>query len=340
MNAAVLATNAAKLTLTDCTVNSAALNGNGVFCYGQGTTVTLYNTNITTTGDHSGGIQTTGGGYTEAFDLNIHTSGSSSAAIRTDRGGGEVEVEGGTYVTSGLNSPAVYSTADIDVKDAALTANASEALVVEGKNSIELENCSVSGNMSGQGSSADINIHNVMLYQSMSGDAETGTSKLSIEGGSLTCNSGDQFFVTNTRAEIELDGVALSNRDPDGRLLVVSGNDASRGWGTAGSNGAQVTFEAGHQTLEGDILVDSISTLDFRLEDGSTFTGTITILDNAEGGAAVANNAAVSIGQGCTWSLTGDCLVDSVEVADGGSIDFNGHTNALTNGSSFYMTAR
>ncbi|MBQ9345778.1 MAG: hypothetical protein IJT94_00380, partial [Oscillibacter sp.] len=86
LNAAVLATNAAKLTLTDCTVNSAALNGNGVFCYGQGTTVTLYNTNITTTGDHSGGIQTTGGGYTEAFDLNIHTSGSSSAAIRTDRG--------------------------------------------------------------------------------------------------------------------------------------------------------------------------------------------------------------------------------------------------------------
>ena len=337
LNAAVLAANEARLTMTDCTVRSDALNGNGVFCYGEGTKVTLENTSITTTGDHSGGIQTTGGGSTEAFNLNIQTSGSSSAAIRTDRGGGEVEVAGGTYVTGGLNSPAVYSTADIEVKDAVLTANASEALVVEGKNSIELENCSVSGNMSDQGSSAGINLHNVMLYQSMSGDAETGTSKLSIEGGSLTCIRGDQFFVTNTRAEIDLDGVALSNRDPDGRLLVVTGNDASRGWGTAGANGAQVTLEAEHQALEGDILVDSISQLDLRLEDGSSLTGTITILDNAEGGTAVRNNAVVTIGTGCTWTLTGDCLVDSVDVEDGGNIEFNGHVIALTSGSTFNM---
>jgi len=50
--------------------------------------------------------------------------------------------------SKGYNSPAVYSTADITVSNAELTSNNSEALVIEGKNSIKLNNCDVSGNMS------------------------------------------------------------------------------------------------------------------------------------------------------------------------------------------------
>ena len=78
----------------------------------------------------------------------MDTSGNSSAAIRSDRGGGTVNVTGGTYTSNGYNSPAVYSTADISVTGAVLTANNSEALVIESKNSITLEDCAVSGNMS------------------------------------------------------------------------------------------------------------------------------------------------------------------------------------------------
>lgn len=101
---------------------------------------------------------------------------SSSAAIRSDRGGGIVTVDGGNYTSNGYNSPAVYSTADITVENAELTANHSEALVIEGKNSITLKDCVVSGNMSDdKGTSSDENVHNVMIYQSMSGDADVGT---------------------------------------------------------------------------------------------------------------------------------------------------------------------
>ena len=331
MNAALLATNGATVTIKNATVNSSAQNGNGVFSYGSGTTVNISDSTITTSADNSGGIQTTGGGTTNAENLTVTTSGNSSAAIRSDRGGGTVHVTGGSYTSNGYNSPAVYSTVAITVKNAKLTANNSESLVIEGKNSIALENCTVSGNMSStKGSSSLENVHTVMIYQSMSGDADVGTSEFSMTGGSLIGKNGDLFYITNTHCILTLSGVTLKNEDPDGYLLRVVGNSASHGWGTAGSNGAQVEFTADAQTLEGNILVDTISTLDLTLQNGSSFTGTINIVDNAEGGAAVSDNAVVTIGSGCTWTLTGDCTITSL--INNGTINFNGYTITLADG--------
>ena len=331
MNAALLATGGADVTITGATVTSSAQNGNGVFSYGEGTTVTISDSTITTTADNSGGIQTTGGATTNASGLTVDTSGNSAAAIRSDRGGGTVNVNGGTYTSNGYNSPAVYSTAAISVSDAALTANHSEALVIEGQNSITLDNCDVSGNMSDtEGTSSDENVHNVMIYQSMSGDAEVGTSSFTMNGGTLTSNNGDMFYVTNTHCTIDLTGVTLTNNDSDAYLLNVTGNSASHGWGTAGSNGAQVEFTADNQTLESDIIVDSISTLDLTLSGSSSFTGTINITENADGGTAVDDNAVVTVEEGSTWTLTGDCTITSL--TNNGTIDFNGHTITLADG--------
>ncbi len=331
MNAALLATNGATLTIKDAAITSSAQNGNGVFSYGEGTTVNISDSTIKTSADNSGGIQTTGGGTTNASNLTVETSGNSSAAIRSDRGGGTVNVDGGSYTSNGYNSPAVYSTAAITVKNADLTANNSEALVIEGQNSITLENCTVSGSMSDdKGTSSDENVHNVMIYQSMSGDAEVGTSSFSMTGGSLTGKNGDLFYITNTHSVISLSGVTLTNEDADANLMTITGNSASHGWGTAGSNGAQVELTADSQTLNGKIVVDSISTLNMTLQNGSDFTGTINIVDNAEGGTAVENNAVVTIGSGCTWTLTGDCTITSL--VNNGTINFNGHTITLADG--------
>ena len=330
-NAALLATNGANVTIENATVTSSVKNGNGVFSYGSGTTVNISDSTITTTGDNSGGIQTTGGGTTNATNLTVNTSGNSAAAIRSDRGGGSVNVDSGSYTSNGYNSPAVYSTADITVKNAGLTANNSEALVVEGDNSITLENCTVSGNMDAENSSSGSeNVHAVMLYQSMSGDAEEGTASLSMTGGSLTGKAGDLFYITNTKCTLTLSGVTLTNEDSDGLLMKISGNSASHGWGSAGSNGAQVTCTADGQTLDGDITVDTISTLDLTLKNQSAFTGTINIVDNAEGGTAVDNNAVVTIESGSTWTLTGDCTLTSLD--NQGTINFNGHTITLADG--------
>ena len=331
VNAALLATNGATAVIKNAVVTSSAQNGNGVFSYGSGTTVNISDSKITTTADNSGGIQTTGGGTTNAVNLTVNTSGNSSAAIRSDRGGGTVNVTGGTYVSNGYNSPAVYSTADITVKGASLTANNSEALVIEGKNSITLQNCNVSGNMSDtKGSSSDENVHNVMIYQSMSGDADVGTSLFSMTGGTLTSKNGDMFYITNTSCELYLSGVNVINKSNDGYLMNICGNSASHGWGTAGKNGAQVVFTADAQTLSGNIVVDTISTLNMTLKNKSVFTGTINIVDNADGGTAMSDNAVVTVESGCTWNLTGNCTVTSL--TNNGKINFNGYTITLSDG--------
>ncbi len=329
MNAGLLAQDGAQVTIDTAEVTTNARNGNGVFSYGEGTSVTILNSTITTQADNSGGIQTTGGAEMHAYDLTVETSGNSSAAIRSDRGGGTVEVEGGSYTSHGTGSPAIYSTADITVSNATLNATASEAVVVEGKNSVTLNGCDVSGNMTGtyQGDASE-NIHNVMLYQSMSGDADVGESRFSMTGGTLTAAAGDMFYVTNTDSVISLENVSLTLAN--GKFLTVEGNSSARGWGTAGANGANVTFNAQSQILAGDITVDEISTLKFSLTEGSCFTGAINIVENAAGGTAVENNIAVSIGEGCTWSLTGDSTISTLDNA--GTIEFNGHTITLADG--------
>lgn len=331
INAGLLAKNGANVTISDATITTSAQNGNGVFSYGSGTVVNITDSVITTTKDNSGGIQTTGGGTTNGENLTVKTSGSSSAAIRSDRGGGTVKVAGGSYLTMGYNSPAVYSTADITVKDATLTAENSEALVIEGKNSLSLENCRISGNMSDtHGASSSINVHNVMIYQSMSGDADVGTSRLTVTGGSITGNKGDLIYVTNTHCVLTLNGVELIQKDPEGNLLTIAGNNARNGWGKAGENGAQVEFTALDQNMAGNIRVDSISMLNMVLSGSSIFTGTIRIEENAEGGTPVKDNAVVTIEENAVWELTGDCSITSLD--NRGTIRFNGYSITLADG--------
>ena len=159
---------------------------------------------------------------------------------------------------------------------------------------------------------------------------EGGTSEFDMTGGSLTGNNGDMFYITNTHSIINLSNVDITNKDADSYLMRVTGNSAARGWGKAGANGAQVEFTASNQTLNGDIAVDTVSTLNMTLTDSSDFTGTINIIDNAQNGTAVDNNAVVTIDSDSTWTLTGDCTVTSLE--NNGTINFNGHTITLADG--------
>lgn len=318
-NAGFLALNCARVTITDSTFNTGVVNGNAVFSYGEGTTVNISDSKIRTTERNSGGIQTTGGGTMNATNLDVQTEGNSSAAIRTDRGGGTVNVEGGKYVTNGTGSPAIYCTADITASNAELTANASEGVVVEGKNSITLNNCTLTGNMENTyGGDSDENIHTIMIYQSMSGDADIGEAYFTAEGGSITGLSGDMFYVTNTDCTISLKDVAFTLANDT--FLRVEGNSSSRGWGTEGANGGDVILTAEDQTIEGNILVDSISSLDMTMTN-STFSGAIN--PDGEGGTVK-----VTMDGGSTWSLTGDSYVT----------EFSGDVSRITsNGYHLYV---
>lgn len=303
MNAALLAENGAQVTVTGGEVSTSATNGNGIFSYGSGTVVNVSGTKIRTAERNSGGIQTTGGGKMNAEDLDVQTEGNSSAAIRSDRGGGTVNVKGGTYVTNGTGSPAIYSTADISVSDAVLTANNSEGIVVEGKNSVKLADCTLSGKMQGTYNDNSENIQCIMIYQSMSGDADVGEAYFEANGGEITSLAGDMFYVTNASCEIKLSGVKFNMAD--GVFLRAVGNSSSRGWGKSGENGGDVKMTLTDQTVEGDIVVDEISSLDIDMS-GSVLTGAINA-DNSGG------NISVFLDENSTWNLTSDSYISSFE---------------------------
>ena len=330
LNAAVLAKGGANVTITGGTITTDASGANGVFSYGgnggqngadgDGTTVTISDTTITTTGDGSGGIMTTGGGTTYASNLTIETSGRSSAAIRTDRGGGTVVVDGGSYTTNGLGSPAIYSTAEISVSGATLVSNLSEGVCIEGKNSITLTNCDLTASNTQCNGNATF-LDTIMIYQSMSGDADAGTSAFTMTGGSLASRSGHVFHVTNTHAIITLSGVEIANEDADNVLLSVCDD----GW-NGDNNHAELNASA--QTLSGAILVGDNSTLSLTLSEGSSFTGSISgEIANSKGEtiSTETGDVSVALDETSTWTLTADSYVTSF-TGDVSQIISNGYT--------------
>ncbi len=330
LNAAVLVKDGTTAAITGGTITSDADGANGVFCYGgnggsngtsgDGTTLIIRGTEITTTGDGSGGIMTTGGGVTQAYDLTVTTSGRSSAPIRTDRGGGTVSVEGGTYTSNGLGSPAIYSTADISVTGAKLVSNLSEGVCIEGKNSITLTNCDLTANNTQCNGHATFQ-DTIMIYQSMSGDADSGTSAFTMTGGTLTSKNGHVFHVTNTNAVITLSGVTIVNEDADNVLLSVCDD----GWSGAGNTAA---LKASSQVLSGTILVGDNSTLTVELTNGSSFEGFVGgSIVNASGQtvSTEVGEVSVTLDDTSTWTLTADSYVSSF-TGSAANVISNGHT--------------
>ena len=320
VGAAVLAADGTAY-VKDGSVTTDAAGGAGLFAYGDGT-VYASGTTVKTTQDTSGGIHVAGGGTLYGWDLDVETDGESSAAIRSDRGGGTMVVDGGTYTSNGVGSPAIYSTADIAVSNATLTANGSEAICIEGLNSIHLYDCDLTGNMSDL--DQNDNTWTVILYQSMSGDSEVGNSTFQMDGGSLTSENGGVFYTTNTESTITLSNVDITYNDDNEFFLQCTGNTNQRGWGQSGANGADCNFTGISQQMEGDVIWDSISDLDFYLTDGSSLTG--AVVDDeiyaGEGGDGYCN---VYVSEDSTWTVTGDSTVSSLE-NEGTIVDSDGNT--------------
>lgn len=311
VGAAILTTNGTSY-INNSTITSDAKGGAGIFAYGDSSTVYAANTKITTTQDTSGGIHAAGGGTLYAWDMDVTTSGESSAAIRSDRGGGTMVVDGGSYTSNGTGSPAVYSTADITVNNADLTANGSEAVCIEGLNSLRLFDCNLTGNMSDN--EQNDCTWNVILYQSMSGDSEVGNSTFEMNGGSLTAKNGGMFYTTNTESTFVLNNVDITYADDNPFFLKCTGNSNARGWGNSGSNGADCHFTAVNQAMSGDIIWDSISQLDFYMTEGSALTGAV-VDDESNTGNGGNGYCNLYIASGCTWVVTGDSTVSSLSCA-------------------------
>lgn len=338
VGAAVLTTDGTA-SITGSSIDTDAAGAAGIFSYGNGI-VYAADTTITTWQNTSGGIHVAGGGTLYAWDIEATTAGESSAAIRSDRGSGKMVVDGGTYTSNGTGSPAVYSTADIAVNGAKMEATQSEAVCIEGMNALRIYDSDLIGNMPDQ--EQNDCTWNVILYQSMSGDSEVGNSTFEMSRGTLTAKNGGMFYTTNTESTFVLSDVDITYPKENQFFLRCTGNENQRGWGTKGENGADCYFTAIDQKMEGDIIWDSISQLDFYMIGESTLIGAV-VKDETYAGKGGDGNCNLYIEEGSTWTVSGDSTVGklscagTIQDASGNSVTVKGEDGTVyVNGTSDY----
>ena len=306
-NAVVLGIEGSQTSIKDSNITSNSIGSNAVFATGEGSVINVENTNIHTKGDSSRGLDATYKGTVNGKNLTITTEGAHSATLATDRGEGTITAEAAKLTTSGAGSPVIYSTGNITANNVNGVANKSEIGVVEGKNSITLTNSNVTG----------YHDNGFMLYQSFSGDAESGIAHLKAENNTLTTHGTGAFiYVNNTTAEVDLTGNAIVM--PNTTTLVKAAADSR--WGKDGENGGHLTLRASNQELNGNIVADSISTVALDMTNGSSLVGAVNT-DNT------AKEITMKLSKDSTWTLTGDSYVKSLTNEDttNSNIHLNGY---------------
>ena len=306
-NAVVLVTGGSQTSIKDSNITSNSIGSNAVFATGEGSVINVENTNIHTKGDSSRGLDATYKGTVNGKNLTITTEGAHSATLATDRGEGTITAEAAKLTTSGTGSPVIYSTGNITANSINGVANKSEIGVVEGKNSITLTNSNVTG----------YHDNGFMLYQSFSGDAESGIARLKAENNTLTTHGTGAFiYVNNTTAEADLTGNTILM--PNTTTLVKAAADSR--WGKDGENGGHLTLRASNQELSGNIVADSISTIAIDMANGSSLVGAVNT-DNT------AKEITMKLSKDSSWTLTGDSYVKSLTNEDttGENIHLNGY---------------
>jgi hypothetical protein len=302
-NAGVLVTKNSRVAIYGGSISTTGGGANGLFAYGAGAFASMNSGSITATGEGGHGVMASGGGSLAITNVDMTTERIHGGVVATDRGGGTIWVSGGKITSHGQDSPGIYSTGDIRAENATFIATGSEGAVIEGRNSIALKNCEMSGALK----------CGVMIYQSFSGDAEGQEGAFSVDGGSLSAAQGPLFFVNNTRGMIHLKDVKLSAASG---VLV---NAAASRWGRTGSNGGHVELTGDNQKLTGDITVDKVSSAKVDLKNHSVLTGAV-------------RNAALALDAASEWKVTADSTLTSLADADcvsGDSITNihgNGHT--------------
>jgi hypothetical protein len=320
LNAGVLATSGSSIDMSDSTVSTTGTGANGVFATGSGTSVSLSNININAIGNGAHGAMASAGGTLDLTDVDITTAGASGAPIATDRGGGTITVSGGTTNTSGANSPCLYSTGNFNITGLTCNATGSESAVIEGANSITLTDSSLTSSMEYK--------WGVMIYQSMSGDAEGTEGTFTMSGGTLanTASTGPLFFVTNSTAYITLKGVEVS---AGSGVLVEAGGTYQ--WGTSGANGGTVYLTADSQSLTGDFVTnDAISSISITLQNGSALSGAINTANTTK-------EIQLTLDATSTWNVTADSYLTCLSDTDG--ISGSRVSNIIGNGHTVYYNA-
>lgn len=145
--------------------------------------------------------------------------------------------------------------------------------------------------------------------------AACGTASASTMSASSSANAGENVDTSSQSSD------QSSEDTVEGEVASVDGDTITVNIGTADSD------DRIDQEMEGDILWDSISQLDFYMTGSSTLTGAITDDESnaGDGGDGYCN---LYIENGSTWTVTGDSTLTNLYNA-GTIVDEDGNTVSI-----------
>ncbi len=294
---------------------------------------------IATSADGASGLYAEADGVIVANTLSVQTTGKNSPAAATSPKGGSISLTNSELTTTGTSSALLQSAGIVEADNVAGTASASAIAQLNGADStLIMRSCTFTseetGKKSGSVSTAAATLATggtpaaqlsacVRIYQTDEREAATSTTKTALfqaDSSSLksALEEGSLFLLSNTTADIILSDTELDFDDENVKLLVAEGDKAGE-WGANGKNGATATMSAIDQKLRGDIEVDSISSLELFLLDGSKWSGSSGIVSNYAG-TDLTSNIVVNIDATSGWTVTKNSTVSYLNIEKGGAL--------------------
>jgi hypothetical protein len=314
LNAAVLNYGSSSaINMTGGTITTSGAGANAFYSYAGASTIS--DVTISCTANSSRGLFATGGGSITASNVTATTAGSNSSVIATDRGGGTINVTGGTYNCTGTDAAVMYSTGTISVSGITGKSSKGEVGVIEGSNSITISGTS--------DLTSDASNRGIMVLQSGSGDATGSTGTFTMTGGTLTTTGSSTPLVevvTNATGKIYLNSVTTSVAS---KILMLV--DYNTRWTTHAATGD--LYLNGSYTYTGDIQADSYSKANTSILTGATLVGSIN-------NANTALLTTLTMDASSSWTLTGNSYINGL-ITDPG-ISGTSVSNITGNGYNVY----
>ena len=285
-NSVLLADGGSKVLLEICDVTSHTTQADGISSSGEGTRVIVQEGTITINRMGSAAVNAIHGGEVVVQETEVNTAGNQSPAFYT-LNGGSVDVTGAFGLTAGQASPLFHSDGKIVATKCRMNAARWTIGNVEDGQLVMVKNDVKSGGISG-----------FLLYSTKDAAVE---SMLSLADNKISVGEGPVFLVTNNdNAHISVKGNSISSKSD--MLMEVRADD----WGTKGQNGGHAHLWVDKQSLSGNILVDSISSLEVGLRKGAKLNGQINEKENR------CAQVSVHIGTGSSWTSKGESYLTSI----------------------------
>lgn len=287
-NAAVLATQAARLDLEGGSIESTGAGGSAVFVGDAGTVVNLSKLGIQTSGTAAQGLGAGPNGALHAEALGVLTTGAQSPALATRHGSGIIAATACSVVTSGTASPAAVTLGTLKLQQCRLEAKQSQGLLIEDSGSVDVIESEITSSLSSA----------VEFARGTNIGDEPIQGLFAMRGGSLgnTSSSAPLICVRGSVALLHLSGVALSTSS--GTLLRVTSDGAD----LSGRNESRVYCTAETQTLIGDITADASSLLSLTLKKESVLTGSI-------------HHASLTLDSSSLWVVSSDSELSTLDAS-------------------------